>query len=204
MMLRRYAAKQLVQPRGLTGRYLLGPLWNRRNAPLNDRTLDALQLRNHDRVLDIGFGGGYLLAEMAKIVTLGHLSGIDTSSIMVNRALKKFRAPIRKGILDIRLGSAEAMPFADGTFDKISSVNSIFYWSDLAKGIHEAYRVLQKGGLLVLTFTAKQDLDRQEFGIQSFTEDQVMNIIRGTGFDRIDISRDRDAHRAFSIVVAEK
>ena len=52
-MLKDFFARQLVQPRGLTGRYLLGPLWNRRNARLNDRTLQALQLRDAHRAFSI-------------------------------------------------------------------------------------------------------------------------------------------------------
>ncbi|HPM59677.1 MAG TPA: class I SAM-dependent methyltransferase [bacterium] len=203
-LIRRHFAEQLIRPHGLVGRWIIGPLWNRRNRVLNDKTLQALRLREHEQVLEIGFGGGRLLAQMAKIVTHGHLSGLDASPIMVNRVRRKFQALVYKGIMDIRLGSAEKLPFTNSAFDKVASVNAIFYWRDPARGIREACRVLRPAGLFVLTFTAKEDLDRQEFGIPSFYEDEVISMLRKAGFYRIDVSRDRDAHRAFLILTAEK
>ncbi len=202
--IKRHIAGQLTRPHGLIGRWLIGPLWNRRNRALNDRTLQALRLRDQDRVLDIGFGGGYLLAQMAKIVTQGHLAGLEASPILVDRIQRKFQALVYKGRIDIRLGSAEELPFTDGAFDKVASVNAIFYWRDPAGGIREAWRVLRQDGLFVLTFTAKEDLDRQEFGIASFTEDQVTRMVRQAGFNRIDVSRGRDVHRTFFILMAAK
>jgi hypothetical protein len=37
---------------------MLASLWNRRNTVLNDAAFDGLALRPHDRVLELGFGGG--------------------------------------------------------------------------------------------------------------------------------------------------
>jgi MPBQ/MSBQ methyltransferase len=44
------------------------------------------------------------------------------------------------------LGDAEALPFADDTFDRYVSAGSIEYWPDPLRGIAEAYRVTRVGG----------------------------------------------------------
>src|SRR5262249_11456524 len=51
---------------------------------------------------------------------------------------------------DLHLGSAGALPFADGTFDKLFSINAVQFWDDLAAGVAEVRRVLCPGGLAAL------------------------------------------------------
>ena len=58
MIFQHYLACQLSNPTGIIGRFVLGPLWNKRNAKLNEVTFAHLELKEDDRVLDIGFGGG--------------------------------------------------------------------------------------------------------------------------------------------------
>ena len=77
----RWLAGQLADPGGPAG-ILLAPLWNRRNAALNDAAFDALALAADDRVLEVGFGGGYLLGRMAGRVSQGFVAGADVSAAM--------------------------------------------------------------------------------------------------------------------------
>lgn len=58
MKVQEFVAGQLSHPTGVIGKIVLGPLWNKRNAMLNDVTLAHLELGEEDRVLDIGFGEG--------------------------------------------------------------------------------------------------------------------------------------------------
>ena len=97
-IVRRMIAKQLGCPSGLIGRYVLAALWNRRNAALNDSALVSLRLNTSDRVLDVGFGGGYLIDKMLNKVAEGHVSGIDASAIMVEQCRRKFADPSRRGV----------------------------------------------------------------------------------------------------------
>ena len=67
----KFVAQQLGRPSGLIGQLILGPVWNKRNAALNDVAFDHLALNPHDRVLEVGFGGGYLLSRISTVVTEG-------------------------------------------------------------------------------------------------------------------------------------
>lgn len=197
----------MVHPHGLFGRFLLGPLWNRHNAVLNDSTLKSLRLESQDSVLDIGFGGGYMLAKMLAIVTQGPIAGIDTSSAMVKGAQKRFHKAILQGRLELVLGCVEKLPYDDGTFNKISSVNSIFYWKDLVQGFEQVYRVLRPKGLFVLTFTVDEDLDKRGFapyGMRSFSEAEITSALSAAGFKKIERCTEQDQHRSFLIFTTEK
>jgi ubiquinone/menaquinone biosynthesis C-methylase UbiE len=48
--------------------------------------------------------------------------------------------------LDLRLGSACALPFADRSFDRVFSINSVQFWEDLRQGLTEVLRVLSPNG----------------------------------------------------------
>ena len=82
--IQKFIAQQVGNPSGIFGYLISTRLLNRRNKALNDAAFENLALTSHDRVLEIGFGGGYLLGRMSKIVTGGFLAGIDVSSAMVS------------------------------------------------------------------------------------------------------------------------
>ena len=49
---------------------------------------------------------------------------------------------------------AQALPFADGTFDKAVAINSMQVWPDPGAGLREIHRVLKASGKVALGFTA--------------------------------------------------
>jgi ubiquinone/menaquinone biosynthesis C-methylase UbiE len=199
-MIQRVLAGQLSRPRGILGRFVLGGLWNHRNARLNEVTLDLLDLGANDRVLDVGFGGGYLLQSIIPRVEGGLAAGIDASLAMVRNARARWRAGIAAGRVDIRLGRAEALPYPDGHFTRVSSVNSILYWNAAGQGIAEIYRVLRTGGTVVLTFTCKRDLETRRFvqyGIRTYEEQEIERMLAAAGFKEIEVVRRSDRHREF-------
>ena len=63
MIIRRFLAKKLGHPSGIFGRLLM-KLLNKGNAGMNDFTFQQLDLLSGDAVLEIGFGGGYLLEKI--------------------------------------------------------------------------------------------------------------------------------------------
>ena len=48
------------------------------------------------------------------------------------------------------MGDAEALPFADDSFDRYVSCGSIEYWPDPARAIAEAHRVVRPGGTILV------------------------------------------------------
>jgi SAM-dependent methyltransferase len=207
MIFHQYLARQLSNPAGIIGKFVLGPLLNKRNARLNDLTLAHLELKEEDRVLDVGFGGGYLLDRIVPQVKQGWAAGIDLSPVMVENCRARYQAAIAAGSVDIQCGRAEALPYPDGYVTKVSSVNSIFYWNDAQQGLAEIYRILREEGKLVLTYTCKRDLEKRgfvQYGVKTYEEEELRRMLAQAGFREIKAVRSRDRHREFICMTGYK
>lgn len=207
MIFQQYLAHQLSNPTGIIGKFVLGPLWNKRNARLNEVTFDQLELKEDDRVLDIGFGGGYLLDRIIPQVKRGLAAGIDISAMMVENCRARYQEEIKAGRVDIQWGRVEMLPYLDGYFTKVSSVNSLFYWRDARQGVSEIYRILAVEGKVVLTYTCRKDLEKKgfgQYGVKTYAEEEVQQMLIKAGFREIKEIRDGDRHRAFICVTGCK
>lgn len=107
------------------------------------RTL--LGTRQYDRVLEIGYGSGVFLPELAK--RSASLYGIDPHPMPreVEQALKAHGVTA-----SLTSGSAESLPWPDGHFDCAVSVSAIEYVPDIDLACRELIRVLRPGGVVII------------------------------------------------------
>lgn len=117
-------------------------LTGRITARVADALLDAAGVAAGVRLLDVGCGPGHLCAEAARRGALP--TGIDLADGMV--ALAGRRHPQ----IEFRRADAEALPFADDSFDAAVAAFVINHLPDPERGAAELCRVLRSGGRLVL------------------------------------------------------
>ncbi len=72
---------------------------------------------------------------------------------MLEQAKTRNSDEVAAGRVELRLASAEKVPFEDASLDKIFAVNSMQVWNDRDAGLREIRRVLAPGGSLALAFT---------------------------------------------------
>jgi SAM-dependent methyltransferase len=105
--------------------------------------LDAAGVGPGVRVLDVatgpGYGAGRAAARGADAV------GVDFSAEMVELATR-----LQPGV-DVRLGDANALPFADGSFGAVTANFLMPHVSDLPRVVRELARVARSGGRVALT-----------------------------------------------------
>jgi len=90
-----------------------------RESTFKRRLVDRLQLQAGQRVLDVGCGTGTLALMIAEAHPDVEVTGIDPDEEMLSRARKKVSAA--GASITFELGSAASLPFADGSFDRVTS-----------------------------------------------------------------------------------
>ncbi len=100
------------------------------------------------RYLDLACGTGNYTVALAEHGL--DIVGVDASTVMLEAARAKAPA------LDWRLARAEALPFADASFDGALCTVAIHHFDDLRSAFAEAGRVLRAGCFVVFTATPEQ------------------------------------------------
>lgn len=120
------------------------------------------------RVLDLGCATGYLSEHLYRNGC--DVSGVDVSDDMIRKA-KKGNASI-----DFRVGDARDIPFADETFDVVSSASLVNVVPEPGKVVEQMVRVCKRGGWVTFLFPADgfEDDDLRQciarLGISGFSE----------------------------------
>jgi ubiquinone/menaquinone biosynthesis C-methylase UbiE len=129
--------------------------------------------------LAIGVGTGRFAAP------LGVQMGVDPAREVLDYATTRGISPVQ--------AVAEALPFADSSFDYALSVTTICFVDDASAMLSEAYRVLKPGGGLVIGFIDRtSELGQHYLAHQAenvfyreatfFAADEVERQLRDTGF----------------------
>jgi SAM-dependent methyltransferase len=98
------------------------------------------------RVLEIGCGRGFNLLGLARRNSDVAFVGIDLTPLHVRAA--RLVAWRRRNV-DIHEGDFHRLPYADGSFDLIFSVEAICHAADVYEVVREVHRVLRPGGRFV-------------------------------------------------------
>ncbi|WBB67869.1 class I SAM-dependent methyltransferase [Micromonospora sp. WMMD812] len=111
--------------------------------------VETMAVAPHDRLLEIGCGGGVAVSLVAPLLTTGTIVAIDRAATMVRLATERNASHISAGRAEIRRGDFESVELPAGHFTKIFAVNvSLFWLGAAAPRIDRMRRLLAPGGVL--------------------------------------------------------
>jgi ubiquinone/menaquinone biosynthesis C-methylase UbiE len=128
----------------------------KQHEPENTWTVSLLDVQPKDSILEIGFGAGATIQQIAVLATEGHVAGVDFSHTMVSAARKRNASAVKAGRVELKYGDAATLPFVDSLFDKVVSIHSLYFWPEPMKAFDEILRVLKPGGRVILTLLPKE------------------------------------------------
>ena len=103
-------------------------------------------------------------------------------------------------------GGVEAMPFADASFDKVITCNTVYFWTSLTAGMAEIARVLAPGGRVVIGFLPKERMDRMNMPADIFTSctpEDIQRAMAAAGLTNPRIEKPTPA-TAWAVAVAQR
>lgn len=114
------------------------------------------------KLLDVPVGTGVFTAAKYARMLRADIVGLDYSQDMLKQARVRFRQE-RIGNCRLIQGDVGALPFADGSFDIVLTMNGFHAFPDKEKAYSEVNRVLKPGGRLVGCFCIRGESRRTDW-----------------------------------------
>jgi ubiquinone/menaquinone biosynthesis C-methylase UbiE len=119
---------------------------------LNGWIIDQLRLQPYQHVLEIGVGAGRLLEEVAGVLRIGFLAGVESSAPHYQQAYRRNKRFIARQLVQLHLGELQDLPYPPHYFHTVYSTSGIPPGKDRMVELLRLTRMLRSGGRLTLLF----------------------------------------------------
>ena len=208
-------ASQLKLPTGEKG-IEMGNMMNETNINMTKHSIQNLNISAANKILELGHGNaGHVEFLFEQTENLKYY-GLEMSELMFQEARQINRNFVSQKQAFFSLYDGNAVPFEDESFDKIFTVNTIYFWQKPEELLSEIYRVLKSNGNFCLTF-AEEDFMKKlpftQFEFELYSTAKAQQLIEKTAFQMVYTETQTEkvksktgelVDRAFTTIVLEK
>lgn len=189
-------ARQLRCPTGNEG-IAMGALLKETNNKMIEESINALQLKERNRILELGHGSCNHLESLLKRAEDLKYFGMEISEVMKEEAEKINEASINNRQALFQIYNGCNIPYVCSFFDKILTVNTIYFIESPVKFLNEMYRVLKPNGVFVLTFADRGFMKQLPFVVNNdvfklYDKLNIKQLISQTDFDLLKIKEETE------------
>jgi len=160
---------------------------------ITEPVLPLMELQPGQGVLDLGCGAGWATRLLAQRVAPGRAVGVDVSDEMIRRARL---ASAGLANVEFLVGPASKIPVADGTCDRVLSVESFYYYPDQEGALEEIRRVMARGGRLFILINLYRDnpyslewVNELNVPVHVRSEADYVSLLEAHGFAHVEARR---------------
>jgi len=142
--------------------------------------LEQLNIKKGETVLEIGFGTGHCLKQIAKLVgKTGKVYGVDISSGMLEVAKKRLEKASLMDRVELYCGDAVKMPYDEHLFDAVfmSFTLELFDTPEIPMILNEIKRVLKFEGRLGIVSMSKEDGKSILLKLYEWAHEKIPNYV---------------------------
>ena len=188
------------KPEGFWGRMMVAGMNGSSHAAMASWGLDLADVPADGEILDIGCGGGANLARLMDRSLRAKVTGVDYSTVSVEKSRKVNADAICKGRCTVLEASVSSLPFKDGTFVMATALETVYFWPDIVKSFAEVRRVLVPGGKFLIVNEDdglsgnNEKWEKMIEGMHTYTPDELNAHLTAAGFKDITVHRDGSKH----------
>ncbi len=193
-------ASQLRKPEGEEG-IKTGESMNQGNKFMNLQAIEVVNPLANDRILEVGMGNGWFVSEIMEKHPSIKYTGFDYSPLMVSEANRLNAKWVTEKRAEFVLGDVSSLPFANGSFNKIFTVNTIYFWKNNSVVLKELRRVLTPTGTLIISIRPKEQMQRYPFtkyGFTMYTTAELKQLLIENGFGVRKVHENREPDYEFN------
>lgn len=208
-------ASQLKHPSGEKG-IEMGNMMNETNINMTKHSIQNLNISKENTILELGHGNGGHVEFLFEQADNLKYYGLEMSELMFQEARQTNRNFVSQKQAFFSLYDGNIIPFENESFDKIYTVNTIYFWQEPEKLLLEIYRVLKSNGNFCLTF-AEEDfmktLPFTQFEFKLYSTEKAEELIGKSSFkivyketriEKIKSKTGELVDRAFTTIVLER
>lgn len=180
-------AEQLRKPSGEKG-LEIAKMMSDTNLDMTLHSVKRLQLKKGNSILEIGHGEATHVKEVFKLEKEITYTGLDISELMHQKAQENNLDFIKQKKAFFYKYDGVAIPFSNYFFDRIFTVNTIYFWQNPSFFIQDLYRILKPKGILNITYGEKnfmKQLPFTQYGFTLYNLEDIQELIKHASFKMI-------------------
>ena len=178
-------ASQLSHPSGEKG-LEIAEMMNETNSGMTKNAISNLKLTSGDAILELGHGNAGHLNFLFSFSERIHYTGLEISTLMNQEARQRNKNLIEAQKATFVLYDGKQIPLPDNQFDKLFTVNTLYFWKNPVEMLTELSRILKPKALFSLTFAHRSFMETLPFtpyGFTLYNPDEVMTLVLESVFD---------------------
>ncbi len=190
-------ASQLRRPENEDG-VKTGVHMNEGNKIMNLEAIKAVNPCAHDRILEIGMGNGFFVKNIVSVHPTIVYTGCDFSETMIREAEKINVEYIKSGSVKFHLASADKLPLIANSYNKLFTVNTIYFWEDPEHTLNEFKRVLTADGELTIVVRPKHVMENipvTKYGFTMYSKEELIELLSANNFDILETNEVEEPSR---------
>lgn len=195
------------KPEGFWGRMMVAGMNGGSHAAMASWGLDLANVSAEGEILDIGCGGGANLSRLMDLSLRAKVTGVDYSSVSVDKSRKVNAAAIAKGRCKVLEASVASLPFKDDSFAMATAFETVYFWPDIEKSFAEVRRILVPGGKFLIVNEDdglsgnNEKWEKKIEGMHTYTPDELKANLSAAGFRDIVVHLNESKHWLCAIAI---
>tara|TARA_B110000046_G_scaffold173759_1_gene196728 strand:+ start:76271 stop:76942 length:672 start_codon:yes stop_codon:yes gene_type:complete len=188
---------QLSCPSGENG-LAVGKQMDESNRSMTDSAIAALQLKANQQVLEIGHGLGGHIQHLFKTHENIRYFGVEISSTMQFEASNLHKTLVQENVAQFDCYDGITLPYPANSFNRIFTVNTLYFWKNPIAFLEEIKRVLAPNGSIVICFATKDFMEKLPFVNERFklyNTNDVLKLIESSGNTHLAIEIEKQVEK---------